>query len=138
LTRLLTLLLMLIACVMLVLMYGGKGFAADACALPRAHQTFAGQVVSVHDGDTMRVQRPGCGSIRVRLGNWDAPELNQPGGRLQRDALTVLAKYRRATCTVVRGRSGYASHGRPISKCRVRGRDVGESMARMGFQQGGN
>lgn len=110
---------------------------AQECTKPRAREHFAGQVVRVYDGDTLTLQRSGCGNINVRLQNWNAPELKEPFGWTQREALTSLAKYRRAQCVVVRGRRGYSSHGRPIARCSVRGRDLGESMRGLGFAEGG-
>lgn len=45
-----------------------------------------GRVISVHDGDTIRVDTS-MGIISVRLNRIDAPELKQPGGRASQDNL---------------------------------------------------
>lgn len=47
------------------------------------------QVLSVHDGDTMKVSRGGT-QLRIRFACIDAPELSQPGGIESRDNLRQL------------------------------------------------
>lgn len=47
-------------------------------------------VVSVHDGDTIKVRSDSDGVLRIRLACIDAPELSQPGGRESRDYLKGL------------------------------------------------
>ncbi|MEW6694271.1 MAG: thermonuclease family protein [Pseudomonadota bacterium] len=80
------------------------GIAPARDATPTAPQQVA--VVSVHDGDTVRV-RDGSGQQRtVRLATIDAPELEQPYGVQARDALRARLAGRVVTL-VPRGRDRY-------------------------------
>ena len=49
---------------------------------------FSGVVSGVHDGDTITVDSPAAGSVKVRLDSIDAPELAQPFGPQAQNALT--------------------------------------------------
>jgi endonuclease YncB( thermonuclease family) len=59
-----------------------------------------GQVVAVHDGDTLSLRADGR-RLRVRLAQIDAPERGQPWGRRARQALARLADGRAARAVVV-------------------------------------
>lgn len=117
---------------------------ADPCEgrLPsRAGETFSGTVRYVGDGDSLCVGPSTSPNtwIEVRLADFDAPELSQPGGRQGRDTLVGIAMGRAATCTAVRGRSGrVVSHDRVIAVCRLGSRSVGDLLRREGARQGGN
>ena len=50
---------------------------------------YTGKVVSVHDGDTIRVLYHG-GELKVRLECIDAPELHQPYGKDSKETLSNL------------------------------------------------
>jgi len=45
---------------------------------------WTGKTLSVHDGDTIRVERAGE-STKIRVEGIDTPELSQPGGKAARD-----------------------------------------------------
>ena len=72
-------------------------FAPPLCAQRRAglmrliDKTVSGTVVSVHDGDTVRIRLDGMTStIRVRLEGIDAPELREPFSNQSRNATRML------------------------------------------------
>jgi len=100
--------------------------AAVFCLLFVAAQAwaFTGNVVNVHDGDTITV-----GETRVRLHGIDAPELNQPGGRQSRDFLASLVDGKQVEVSV-QDTDGY---GRKVGLVRVRGvGDVNAAMVEAG------
>lgn len=117
---------------------------ADPCEgrLPnRAGEVFTGIVRYVGDGDSLCVGRTSDPNewIEVRLADFDAPELNQPQGRLGRQVLIDLARNREVVCTATRGRSGrVVSHDRTIATCRLRGVALGDLLRRHGAPTGGN
>ena len=55
-----------------------------------AAETFAGRVVGVIDGDTIRITR-NLKSVKVRLYGVDCPEINQDGGKEARSLVRRLA-----------------------------------------------
>ena len=95
------------------------------CSCSLAH---AGQRVSVHDGDTLRVD-----GQRWRLWGVDAPELDQtcgrqPCGEQARDALSDLVAGHVVVCEA-RGRS----YDRLVGVCSAGGIDLGAAMVRKGW-----
>ncbi len=55
------------------------------------NKTVSGTVVSVHDGDTVRIRLDGMtNTIRVRLEGIDAPEVGEPFSNQSRNATRVL------------------------------------------------
>ena len=95
------------------------------CSCSLAH---AGQRVSVHDGDTLRVD-----GQRWRLWGVDAPELEQtcsgqPCGEQARDALSDLVAGHVVVCEA-RGRS----YDRLVGVCSAGGVDLGAAMVRQGW-----
>lgn len=117
---------------------------ADPCEgrLPsRAGETFSGPVRYIGDGDSLCVGPTADPAtwIEVRLSDFDAPELNRPGGRDARDRLSRLVRGRRLDCTAVRGRSGRVIvYDRVIAACRLGGRGVGDLLRASGGREGGN
>ncbi len=69
-------------------------------ALAAESTTLTGKVVSVHDGDTLRVVDGTGGNHAVRLQGIDAPETSQPFGTKSRNRLAALAMGKRATVAV--------------------------------------
>lgn len=116
---------------------------ADPCEgrLPdRAGQVFAAQARYVGDGDGLCVGDRANPStwIEVRLADFDAPELNAPGGRPARDQLRRLVMGRRLECVATRGRRGRVIvYDRVIATCRLEGRRVGDLLRAAGVREGG-
>ena len=59
--------------------------------LPVSAETLTGQVVGVHDGDTLTLRVVGNQPVKVRLAGLDAPELDQTYGQKAKRALSALA-----------------------------------------------
>lgn len=121
----------------------GSHARADPCEAPLPGQEgarFAGTVRYIGDGDGLCV---GASSnpntwIEVRLADFDAPELNRPGGPEARMALERIAMGREARCTARRGRSGrVVVYDRVIAMCRIDSRSVGDLMREAGVEEGG-
>lgn len=102
----------------------------------------SGKVVYIGDGDGLCFQaRPGGPDtwVEVRMANFYAPELDEPGGREAKGQLERIAKGRRITCTPVRGDHGSIwSWDRVVATCTVGGRSVADLMRRAGVVEGGN
>jgi len=117
---------------------------ADPCTAPvrgfSPGEKFVGTVRYVGDGDGLCVGPTSDPRtwIEVRLVNWFAPELSEPGGREAKNALEGQTKGRAAVCTVRRGHDGKTwSYDRVIASCAVDGRDIGRLMGAAGVTQGG-
>lgn len=106
---------------------------ADPCEapLPRQGTTFAGPVTYIGDGDSLCITTP-AGQIEVRLADFNAPELQEPGGREARETLRRLVMGRRAVC-----RAGRRSYDRVVARCEVGGTSIGDLMRRAGVREGG-
>lgn len=106
---------------------------ADPCEapLPKRGQVFAGPVRYVGDGDSLCVLG-GDGLIEIRLADFYAPELNDPGGRQAKAALARIAMGRRVTCV-----AGKRSYDRVVASCVLDGLSIGERLRRAGVQEGG-
>lgn len=111
---------------------------ADPCEgrLPSQQgETFSGQVRYVGDGDSICIGPSADPATRmeVRLPDFDAPELNRPGGRESR---TVGGRV--PACAAVRGRSGRVIvYDRAIAACRLNGRGLGDLLRAAGGWEGG-
>lgn len=116
---------------------------ADPCEgrLPdRAGATFSDLVRHIGDGDSLCVGSSTDPStwIEVRLSDFDAPELQSPTGRTDRDRLSGLVRGRVLNCVAVRGRNGRVIvYDRVIASCRMNGRRVGELLRAAGGREGG-
>lgn len=117
---------------------------ADPCEgpLPRtAGAEFSGVVRYVGDGDSLCVGNSSDPStwIEVRLADFNASELNAPGGEAAKDALERLAMGQHAQCVATRGRNGrVVSYDRVIATCRIGGRRIGDALRAAGAREGGN
>jgi micrococcal nuclease len=135
----------LITTALLLAAYSGQVARADPCkAIPDngpapaylyPGATFSGPVVYVGDGDSLCVARsPGPeGWIEVRLADFYAPELSQPGGPEAKGALERIAKGRRAICV-----ADHQTYDRMAAACAIGGRDIGDMMRAAGVPEGGN
>ena len=117
---------------------------ADPCEAPvagfRAGQAFAGTVRYVGDGDSICVGSAAnpASWIEVRLADFYAPELREPGGEAARSAMIGMARGRSAQCTAVSGDHGrVVSYDRVIAVCRVGGVSLGDMMRRAAIREGG-
>ncbi len=88
----------------------------------------------VLDGDTMCVsEKPYFKTwIKIRLADFDAPELNRPGGDAAKAALEDIAMGRRVVCV-----SGGRSFDRSVARCAIEGKGVGAFMRDEGIEEGG-
>lgn len=96
---------------------------------------FSGPVAYVGDGDSLCVAL-GSGPaswVEVRLADFYAPELNEPGGRLAKSTLEQIAVGRMASCV-----AGHRSHDRVVARCTLGGRSIGDLMRARGVREGGN
>lgn len=66
--------------------YTSFGYARPSQQVPQG--SISGQVVGVHDGDTITVLTEAKTQVRVRLACIDAPELDQPGGQDSKQGLS--------------------------------------------------
>jgi len=89
-------------------------------------------VVSVHDGDTVRVREAGGRERTVRLATIDAPELAQPFGPLARDAVRERVQGREVTLES-RGRDRY---GRVLAVLWIPGEMQAQDLALWAVRQG--
>lgn len=95
---------------------------------------FGGPVVYVGDGDSLCVElsRGPEGWVEVRLQDFNAPELSEPGGRAAKAMLTRLAMGRVVSCV-----AGRQSYDRLVAACTLNGRPIGELMQEAGVRKGG-
>jgi endonuclease YncB( thermonuclease family) len=100
----------------------------------RPGATFSGPVVYVGDGDSLCV---GVGPSRdewveVRLADFYAPELHEPGGAAAKATLDRIASGRRALCI-----ADHQSYDRVVASCTINGRSIGRMMLDAGVPAGG-
>jgi endonuclease YncB( thermonuclease family) len=101
----------------------GIAFAALA-----AGESFSARCVRVVDGDTIDVSQ-GNGTVRVRLLEVDAPEMEQPYGLEAKEFLASLVANKIVTINV-RGKDSY---GRTLGFVLVGGIDTSSELVRAGF-----
>ena len=124
-------------------MFAPQAARADPCEAPlptREGQAFEGQVRYVGDGDGLCVGRSSdpASWIEVRLADFDAPELDRPGGRDAKQRLKRLAIGRSVRCRAVRGRSGRVIvYDRVMARCALNGRSLGDLLRAAGAREGG-
>ena len=110
---------------------------ADPCTapLPKAQSTFSGVVRYVGDGDGLCVGATADPTtwIEVRLADFYAPELREPGGQDARRTLERLAMGKVADCV-----AGRRSYDRVVATCRIGIAEIGNLMRAAGVEEGGN
>jgi micrococcal nuclease len=74
----------------------------------RPGYTITGAVRHVGDGDSICVSPSSDPQtwVEVRLADFYAPELSEPGGRAAREAMIRITRGRQVTCLAVRGDGG--------------------------------
>ena len=93
-----------------------------------AAETLLGQVVSVHDGDTLTV-RVAERRIKVRLAGIDAPERDQPFGAQSRQSLSRMALHRTENVTAQK----IDEYGRTVGVVTVAGLNMEAEQVRRGL-----
>lgn len=77
--------------------------------------------------------------IEVRLADFDAPELHQPGGLVAKTTLERITLNREITCTAERSRRGrIVSFDRVIARCLIGTDSIGDLLRHAGVIPGGN
>lgn len=106
----------------------------------RIPQEVVGPVVYVGDGDSLCVARtPGQERdpktwVEVRLQDFFAPELSEPGGREAKAALARITEGMRVGCD-----GSHYSYDRLVARCTdLKGNSLGDLMRKAGVPEGGN
>jgi endonuclease YncB( thermonuclease family) len=116
---------------------------ADPCEAPlpsEAGVRFSGVVRYVGDGDGLCVGKTADPRdwIEVRLADFSAPELHQPGGAAAKATLARIALQHAVICTTEQGRGGRViSYDRVIARCRIGADSLGD-LLRHSVAEGGN
>ena len=124
--------------------------AADPCkAIPdrgtaptwaREGFTVTGPVRHVGDGDSICVSPsadPGRW-VEIRLADWNAPELSEPGGQRAKAAMERITRGQHVSCTAVRGDGDrVVSYDRLVAVCSIRGVSLRDLMRQQGQREGG-
>lgn len=99
-----------------------------------AGKIFSGPVVYIGDGDSLCVETsPGPnGWVEVRLEDFYAPELHEPGGPAAKQRVEGLVMGRRLVC-----KADHRSHDRVVAACRLNGRRLGDLLRQAGGEEGG-
>jgi len=114
----------------------------DRGALPpylRAGAAFSGPVTYVGDGDGLCVavvsgrERDPSTWVEVRVADYYAPELSDPGGGAAKSALSRLVMGKRLSCVAQK-----RSYDRIVAVCKLHGKSVGDLMRARGVAEGGN
>ena len=109
---------------------------ADPCegALPAKGTTFTGVVRYVGDGDSLCIGPAGRPDrwIEIRLADFYAPELREPGGQNAKSRLARLVMKRTLVC-----RAGRRSYDRVVASCTLGGQPLGALLRRAGGTEGG-
>lgn len=107
---------------------------ADPCTapLPQHGEPFHGPVMWVIDGDSLCVHQPGGLMIEVRLVDFDAPEISEPGGDAAWFDLVGLTLTRELACTPLA-----RSYDRVVARCTLDGDPVGVLLKAAGHPEGG-
>lgn len=109
---------------------------ADPCegALPSKGTAFSGVVRYVGDGDGLCVGPAGrpASWIEIRLADFYAPELHEPGGVEAKRRLERIAMGKTLAC-----RAGRRSYDRVVATCTLGGRPIGNLLRAAGGAEGG-
>jgi endonuclease YncB( thermonuclease family) len=99
-----------------------------------ASAAIEGFVQRVIDGDTLVIA-----GTTIRLGDFDAPEMDEDGGQTATKALGILVRGLRLSCTPCEGArtSSCMTFGRTIATCRIAGHRVGDLLRQQGVREGG-
>lgn len=112
-------------------------FIPDAGPMPAATRPgniITGPVVYVGDGDSICVsigQGPRSW-VEIRIADFYAPELREPGGEQAKAAMTRIAMGRTVRCA-----TGRRTYDRVVATCTLNGTSLGSLMRRAGVREGG-
>ncbi|MDF7676374.1 thermonuclease family protein [Neisseriaceae bacterium ESL0693] len=90
---------------------------------------YRGRVVSVHDGDTLRIEDTQGRIHKIRLSNIDAPEIRQAYGTDSRDALTAQVYGQMVDINVI----NIDRYQREVGQILLQGQDINLWMLRHGY-----
>ena len=99
---------------------------------------FSGPVAYIGDGDSLCVAAiAGRGVdqstwVEVRVADFYAPELHEPGGPEAKAALERIAVGKRVECV-----ADHRSYDRVVAVCRLQGESLGTALKRAGAAEGG-
>ncbi len=134
-SRSMTLRMTIILAAGLTALWAAPAFA-DPCegVLPAKGATFTGVVRFVGDGDGLCVGPTGRPDrwIEVRIADFYAPELHEPGGLDAKRRLERVVMGRTLMC-----RAGRRSYDRVVANCTLGGRPLGALLRRAGGTEGG-
>lgn len=101
---------------------------ADPCEapLPPPGEEFSGAVTYIVDGDGLCVGSDN-GGIEVRLADFNAIELRDPGGPEAKATLARIAFGKTVACV-----AGHKSYDRTVARCVLDGRSLGDLMREAG------
>lgn len=94
----------------------------------QAAEIISGQVVGVHDGDTLTLLTKDKRQVKIRLSEIDAPEIGQPYGDKSKKTLSDLAFQRSCDATVVTT----DKYKRKVASVTCDGKNVNREMVRAG------
>jgi len=99
---------------------------------------FTGQVRHILDGDGLCVgNSPDPKTwVEVRLEDFYAPELREPGGQAAKATLSRITAGRTVRCVVTR-RGRVRSYDRVVATCTLNGRSLRDHMTAAGIREGG-
>jgi micrococcal nuclease len=109
---------------------------ADPCTapLPRGGQSFSGAARYIVDGDGLCIGPTDDPSswVEVRIADFYAPELREPGGEAARRALAAIVAGRQLQCI-----AEHRSFDRIVAACHLGGVSLGDILRRAGVPEGG-
>lgn len=109
---------------------GNVAVAAGSVPPKQPEAALACTVTSVHDGDTLRARCKGMSkTVRVRIDQIDAPELDQAAGLASRDHLRRLCQRGESVQLAVLGKDQY---GRLLADARCNNQDVAAAQLKSG------
>lgn len=94
-----------------------------------AAETLEGRVLSVHDGDTITLLSFRGETVKIRLAQIDAPEIDQPYGQQSRQSLAGMVNHRYVRVEV----ETLDKYGRTVGTVYADGRDTSREQIRRGM-----
>lgn len=98
---------------------------------PASGTPFAGTVRYISDGNRICVGASGSPAswIKVRLADFNPPELREPGGEAAKRTLETIALGKEVQCI-----AGKRSYDSVVARCTLGGTSIGDLMKRAGVQ----